>query len=78
VILDSGAIIYIRNNPTRFIKLSPAIDGSFLYTRDDYILIVKYSIIKLIVQTYSYPEGRKIKLTKVVYIPTFYTSIALL
>ena len=78
IILNSSAIVYIKNNPTRFIELSPAIDKSFLYIRDDYILIVKYSIIKLIVQTYSYPEGKKIKLTKVIYIPTFYTSIALL
>jgi hypothetical protein len=51
VILDFSAIVYIRNNPTCFIELSLAINSSFLYTREDYILIVKYSTTELVVQT---------------------------
>ena len=75
IILDSGATLHIRNNKARFLGLTLANRDKFLYAREDHILIVAYNIIKLIIQTYSYPEGRKIKLTKAAYIPTFYTSI---
>ena len=78
IILDSGATLHIRNNKARFLGLTPANKDKFLYIREDYIPIVAYGIIELTIQTYSYLKGRKIKFTKAVYIPTFYTSIVLL
>ena len=78
IILDSRATLHIRNNKARFLGLTPANKDKFLYIREDYIPIVAYGIIELTIQTYSYLKGRKIKFTKAVYIPTFYTSIVLL
>jgi len=49
VILDSGATLHIGNDKARFSGLTPANKDKFLYIREDYILIVAYSIIKLIV-----------------------------
>ena len=75
IILDSGATLYIRNNKARFLGLTLANRDKFLYAREDHIPIIAYSTIELTIQTRGYLEGRKIKLTKAAYIPTFYTSI---
>ena len=47
VILDSGAILHIRNDKARFLGLTPANRDKFLYIGEDYIPIVAYSIIEL-------------------------------
>jgi hypothetical protein len=47
VILDSGATVYITNNPTRFTEMSPVTDDSFLYARDNHIPIKAYNTIKI-------------------------------
>jgi hypothetical protein len=75
VILDSGATLHIGNDKARFIELTLANDGNFLYAGDNYIRIEAYGIIEVIVQTNSYFKGRKIMLTKAAFVPLFYTSI---
>ena len=75
VILDSSATLHIRNDKARFIELTPANNGNFLYARDNHIQIEAYGTIKVIMQTNSYLKGRKIILTKAAFILSFYTSI---
>jgi hypothetical protein len=75
VILDFSATLYIRNNKARFIELTLANNSNFLYTKDNYIQIKTYKIIKVIVQTNNYLKGRKIMLTKAAFVPLFYISI---
>jgi hypothetical protein len=75
VILDSGATLHIGNDKARFSGLTPANRDEFLYAGEDHIPIVAYGTMELTVQTRGYPEGRKIKLTKAAYIPTFHMSI---
>ena len=47
IILDSGATLHIRNNKARFLGLTLANKDEFLYTKEDYIPIIAYNIIKL-------------------------------
>jgi hypothetical protein len=75
VILDSSATLYIGNDKARFIELTPANNGNFLYAGDNHVRIEAYGIIEVIMQTNSYPKGRKIMLTKAAFILLFYTSI---
>jgi hypothetical protein len=75
VILDSSAILYIGNDKARFIELTLANNGNFLYAGDNYIQIEAYKTIEVIVQTNSYLKGRKIMLTKAAFVLLFYTSI---
>jgi hypothetical protein len=75
VILDFKATLYIRNNKAHFTKLTLANNGNFLYTRDNYIRIEAYKIIKVIMQTNSYFKRRKIILIKATFILLFYISI---
>jgi hypothetical protein len=75
VILDSKATLHIGNNKARFTELTPANNGNFLYAGDNYIQIEAYETIEVIIQTNSYPKGRKIKLTKAAFILLFHTSI---
>jgi hypothetical protein len=75
VILDSSATLHIGNDKARFIELTPANNGNFLYAGDDHIQIEAYGIMEVIVQTNGYPKGRKIMLTKAAFVLSFYTSI---
>jgi hypothetical protein len=75
VILDSSAILHIRNDKARFTELTLANNSSFFYTGDNHIRIKAYKTIEVIVQTNSYLKGRKIMLTKAAFILLFYTSI---
>jgi hypothetical protein len=75
VILDSSAILYIKNDKARFTKLTLANNSNFLYTGDNYVQIEAYKIIEVIMQTNSYLKGRKIMLTKAAFILLFYISI---
>jgi hypothetical protein len=75
VILDSSATLHIRNDKARFIELTPANNGNFLYAGDDYVQIEAYGTMEVIVQTNGYPKGRKIILTKAAFVLSFYTSI---
>jgi len=49
IILDSGATLHIRNDKARFSRLTLANKDEFLYAREDYIPIIAYSIIELII-----------------------------
>ena len=75
VILDFKATLHIRNDKARFTELTLANNSNFLYTRDNHIQIEAYGTIKVIIQTNSYPKGRKIKLTKAAFVLLFYISI---
>jgi hypothetical protein len=75
VILDSSATLHIGNDKARFTELTLANNSSFLYARDDHIRIEAYGTIEVIVQTNSYPKGRKIMLTKAAFVLSFHTSI---
>jgi len=75
VILDFSATLHIRNDKARFIELTLANNSSFFYAGDNHIRIEAYKTIEIIIQTNSYPKGRKIKLTKVAFVLLFYTSI---
>jgi len=75
VILDFGAILYIRNDKARFIELTLANDSNFLYAGDNYVQIEVYGIMEVIMQINSYFKGRKIILTKAAFVLLFYTSI---
>jgi hypothetical protein len=75
VILDSSAILHIGNDKARFIELTLANDGNFLYAGDDHVQIEAYRIIEVIVQTNGYFKRRKIMLTKAAFVLLFYTSI---
>ena len=75
VILDSRATLHIGNDKARFTELTPANDGNFLYAGDDHVRIEAYGIMEVIVQTNGYPKGRKIKLTKAAFVPSFHISI---
>ena len=75
VILDFGATLYIGNDKARFTELTLANNSNFLYAGDNHIRIEAYGTIEVIIQTNSYPKGRKIKLTKAAFVLSFYTSI---
>jgi hypothetical protein len=51
VILNSGATLHIRNDKACFLGLTLANKDKFLYAREDYIPIVAYGTIELIIQT---------------------------
>jgi hypothetical protein len=48
VILDFSATLYIGNDKARFIELTLANNGNFLYAGDDYIRIEAYGIMEVI------------------------------
>jgi hypothetical protein len=75
VFLDSSATLHIRNDKARFIELTLANNGNFLYAGDNHIQIEAYGTIEVIMQTNSYPKKRKIMLTKAAFVLLFYTSI---
>jgi len=75
VILDSKATLHIGNDKARFTELTLANNSNFLYAGDNHVQIEAYGTIEVIIQTNSYPKGRKIKLTKAAFIPSFHTSI---
>ena len=75
MILNFRAILYIRNDKARFTELTLANDSNFHYTGDNYIRIEAYGTIKVIIQTNSYLKGKKIKLTKAAFVPSFHISI---
>ena len=75
VILDSRAILHIRNDKARFTELTLANDSNFLYTGDNHVQIEAYRTMEVIIQTNSYLKGRKIKLTKAAFVLLFYISI---
>jgi hypothetical protein len=49
MILDFSAILYIRNDKARFIELTLANNGNFLYAGDNYVQIEAYKTIEVIV-----------------------------
>ena len=75
VILNSRATLHIGNDKARFTELTLANNSNFLYAGDNHVQIEAYGTIEVIIQTNSYPKGRKIKLTKAAFILLFHTSI---
>jgi hypothetical protein len=49
VILDSGATLHIGNDRSRFMEMTPANDGGFLYAGDDHIPIEAYGTMEITV-----------------------------
>jgi hypothetical protein len=49
VILDSSAILHIRNDKARFIELTLANNSNFLYAGDNHVQIKAYKTIKVII-----------------------------
>jgi hypothetical protein len=79
VLLDSRSTCNIGNAESRFdlesFRLPREEDENIIFASDALVFIVLYGIMRLIVQTKGFPNGRVITIRDTLYVPSFHISI---